>query len=402
VSLSAPALPPLDARQRAAVTRLKLLYFMVFAAYGTTSIYRTLYYRRVGLSNSAVGALIAVQPLVMLVAGPLWSLLADRLNLRERLFTIVALLSIVPMVATAFCTRFWPLMAWDVLYAAIQAPMQPLMDSGAVTALGPRRHEYSVIRAFGSLGYAPMVYLTGVLVQHVDLRWSFAAYAVLMVIGAAVSLGVRSDEKALRVDLFGGLGTVGRDRAWLTMMAALFVTMLLQGVTFNYAGLYLDTLGASESLIGLSGAIGSVSQVLLMVTLLPGLVQRWSSERLMVFSMAMFALRLAVWSFIPNAWAVAVTEVMMGITSGTAQVGAVDFAARRAPPGMAATSQALMSSLVNGLGRATGSAIVGPMYDTIGPQALFAWFMGCALVSALGFGGIWRREVRGADRKGQA
>jgi len=386
-------LPPLDAQQRAAVNRLKWLYFTVFAAYGSTAIYRTLYYRRVGLSNTAVGALIAVQPLVMLIAGPLWSLLADRLNLRERLFTVVALLSIVPMVATAFCTRFWPLMAWNLLYATVQAPMQPLMDSSAVAALGPRRHQYSVIRGIGSLGYAPVVYLIGVLVQRVDLRWSFAAYAALMLIGVLVSLGIQSDDKALRVDLFGGLGTVCRDRAWLTMMAALFVAMLLQGVTFNYAGLYLDTLGASESLIGLSGAIGSVSQMLLMLTVLPRLVQRWSSEQLMVFSMAMFALRLAVWSFIPSPWVVAVTELMMGVTSGTAQVGSVDFAARRAPPGMAATSQALMSSLVNGLGRTVGSAVVGPLYDTIGPQALFAWFMGSAILATLGFGRVWRQEV---------
>ena len=244
---------PLIAAPQAAVTRLKWLYLTNYAAYGCTSIYRNLYFRRVGLDNSELGLLIAVQPLLMLVAGPLWSMLADRLNLRSRLLTVVMALSVIPIIATPFCTRFWPLLGWSVLYALLQAPMQPLMDSSAVVALGANRHQYSVIRAYGSLGYAPMVCLTGVAVQWIDLRWAFAGYVVLMLIAALVSLGVRSDERALQSNALDGLDAVRKDRAWRVMMGAFFVNTVLQAVAFGYSSLYLDTLGASEGLIGLSG-----------------------------------------------------------------------------------------------------------------------------------------------------
>jgi PPP family 3-phenylpropionic acid transporter len=395
--VAAQTTAPLTATPRGAVTRLKWLYLINYAAYGCTSIYRNLYFRRVGLDNSELGLLIAVQPLLMLVAGPLWSMLADRLNLRSRLLTVVMALSVIPIIATPFCTRFWPLLGWSVLYALLQAPMQPLMDSSAVVALGANRHQYSVIRAYGSLGYAPMVYLTGVAVQHIDLRWSFAGYVVLMLIAAFVSLGVRSDECALQSRALDGLEAVRKDRAWRVMMGAFFINTVLQAVAFGYSSLYLDTLGASEGLIGLSGAIGSLSQTLLMFTLLPWLVRHWGGERLLVFSLAMFCVRLSVWAFAPYPWAVAASEVMMGLTTGAALVGSVDFAARRAPPGMAATAQALMSCFVNGLGRTLGSAATGRLYDGIGPQPLFAAYAGIAAAGALGFAAIWRRQLRSPD-----
>ncbi|MEN6480066.1 MAG: MFS transporter, partial [Anaerolineales bacterium] len=139
--------PPQTVDPRAMIARIKWLYLLTYMGYGCTSIYRNLYFRRVGLDNSQVGLLIAVQPLVMLIAGPLWSLLADRLHLRSRLLSLVLALSIVPALATPLCTQFWPLMAWNLLYAVMQAPIQPLMDSSAVLALGDNRHQYSAVRA---------------------------------------------------------------------------------------------------------------------------------------------------------------------------------------------------------------------------------------------------------------
>ncbi|MEN6478085.1 MAG: MFS transporter, partial [Anaerolineales bacterium] len=292
---------------------------------------------------------------------------------------------------------FWPLMAWNLLYAVMQAPIQPLMDSSAVLALGDNRHQYSAVRAFGSLGYAPLVYLTGALSERIDLRWSFVGFAFFTFIAMLVSLKVRSDESALQSNVLTGLSAVGKDRAWQQMMAAFFVSSILQAIAFSYSGLYLDTLHASESLIGLSGAVGSISQTLLMFTLLPWLVRHWGGERLLVFSFVMFALRLAVWALVPNPVAVTLSEALLGLTTGAALAGSVDFAARKAPPGLAATAQSLMSCLVNGLGRTAGSAVAGGLYDTLGPQPLFGGFAALAGVSAVILSWVWRQILRGHE-----
>ena len=377
---------------------VRLLYVAVYSSYGATSVYRTLYYRRIGLSATEIGALIAVQPLIMLASGPVWSLAADRLGLRSRLLTVVTALGVLPMVATAAATRFPTLLALAILHSFFQGPVQPLMDSAALAALGRQRHRYATIRAFGSLGYAPVAWVTGLFIQGHDIRWIFAGYALLMGTGSALSLRLPTDQHQIPASIGRGLGSFVRNRAWLAFGLALFVALMAQGVTFGYSALYLDTLGASEGLIGLNGAVGSLSQTLLMLTVLPWLLRRWGSQRLMILSLVAFGLRCGVWSLFPDPTIVASTSVFLGFTYGATLVASVEFADKHSPEGLEATSQAVVSGLVSGLGRSSGSMIGGSLYDSIGPQSTFGVFATSSLVAALCFGVLWGRRSKGARR----
>jgi MFS transporter, PPP family, 3-phenylpropionic acid transporter len=378
---------------------VKLLYLAVYSSYGATSVYRTLYYRRVGLSGAEIGLLIALEPLVMLVAGPLWSLIADRLGLRARLLTAVTGLSILPMLATALTHDFAALAALCALYAFFTGPIQPLMDCIALTVLGQeQRHKYGSVRAWGSAGYAPVMWLIGVIIQGQDIRWIYVAYALLMGVACLLSVRMRVAQDVLAKNVGVGLGSLLRDRAWLTFIVAVFLAMMAQTVGFSYVGLYLDTLGASEGLIGFQGALGSVGQTFWMMTLLPWLLRRWGSERLMVLSFVAYAARFAVWALVPSTVAIVASQALMGLTFGTFIVASVDFADRHAPPGMGATSQALINGLVSGLGRSMGGVVAGPLYDGVGPQGTFGAFgLFCALAGAV-FAGIYWPRVPGTRK----
>lgn len=387
----------MSAKKPAGLWWVRLLYLVVYSAYGTTSVYRTLYFRRVGLDGTEIGALIAAQPLVMLLAGPLWSLIADRLGLRARLLTLVTGLSILPTLGMAGVTGFGPLMVLNILYALFLGPIQPLMDSTALEVLGSDRHQYATVRAFGSLGYAPVAWITGLAIERIDIRWIFGGYALLMGAGCLLSVRVRSEQPHLRAHLGRGLGTLIQDAHWRLFMLAVFIALIAQGVTFGYAALYLDTLGASEGLIGFSGTLGSLGQTLLMLGVLPRLLRRWGSQRLMVVALLTYTVRCAIWALLPVPGIVAASELLLGLTYGSVLVASVDYADRRAPPGMAATSQAIVTSLVSGLGRSLGSMTAGPLYDRIGPQQTFGLYAGLCLLATLFFGSAWRSREDGYD-----
>ena len=290
------------APSQADLWQVRLLFLVIFSSYGTTSAYVTLYFRRVGLEAAQIGVLIAVQPLVMLVAGPLWSLIADRLGLRRRLLTLVTGLSVLPMVAMAGTAHYVPLLGLSALQAFFQGPIQPLMDSTALGVLGNDRHLYANVRAYGSLGYAPVAWVMGWVIQWADIRWIFAGYALLMGAGCLLSLSTRAETPALRPRIGRGLGHLLRDREWRLFAVAVFIALIAQGVTYGYIALYLDTLGAPESLIGFSGTLGSLGQTTLMLGVLPRLLRRWGSHRLMVLALLTFALRCAIWA-LPRAGA---------------------------------------------------------------------------------------------------
>jgi len=390
---------PQPPKGSAGLTWIKLLYMVVYSAYGATSVYLTLYYRRVGLDGAQIGALIAVQPLVMLLSGPLWSLIADRLAIGARLLTLVTGLSILPMAAMAAAGAFWPIMVLTALQAFFQGPIQPLMDTTALSVLGAERHQYSVVRAFGSLGYAPVTWLTGLLIERVDIRWIFAGYAVLMGAGCLMTLRMRAEPPHLAVNVRRGVGVLVRDRNWLGFALAVFVALAVQGVLFGYVGLYLDSLGAPERVIGLSGTVGSLAQTAVMLFLLPRLLRIWGCKRLMLLALATYTLRCALWALVPIPLVVAWSQALLGLAFGSAVVASVQFADETAPPGMRTTAQALITSLISGLGRATGSMTAGPLYDSIGPQRTFGAFGILAAAATIAFGTAWRRETQPPGRR---
>lgn len=377
---------------------VRFLYFSVYASFGTIAVYRTLFFRRVGLGESQIGVLIAIQPLVMIVAGPLWSLLADWLGIRSRLLTLLTAFTILPQVAMIWFDTFPQLVVLNVLYALFWSPIQPLMDCTALEVLGDDRDKYSTIRAFGSLGYAPVSLVTGILIQGRDIRWTFLGFAALMGIGSLATMRVRSQSSALRSRLGPGVRTLLRDRNWIIFMLAFFIAMTAQAITFGYGTLYLDTLGAGETVIGFSSAIGSIGQTLLMLGVLSWLLRKWGSERLLLLSLLLYAVRFAIWVFVPHPWVVAVSQVLLGLTYGSALVASVEYAARSAPPGLEATSQAIVTGLINGLGRSLGSVAGGSMYEQLGPRSTFV-ASGIMVLLAAGAFALLRRHGRGLTQE---
>lgn len=377
--------------KRPGVFWIRLIYVLVFAANGTASAYLTLYCRRVGLDNTQIGVLLGVQPVVMLFSGPAWSVLADRLGLRSRLLTVVLALGMLPGLGMMCTSNFAGLLALVIVQALVMGPVTPLLDSIALDSLGNERHRYGTVRAFGSLGYAPIVWATGVFIQTQDIRWIFVLNAVFLTASCIASLRLAQERaKPLPGAIGKGLGTLVRVPGWLMVMSAYFVVMTLQNVTFGFANLYLDQLGASESLMGAAQALSSLGQVLLMAYVLPRALRRWGSAWLLVISLAVYTLRLAIWALCPQATVVALSQLLNAISFGAAAVAAVDFAARHAPAGMEVTSQALATGLVAGSGRAVGSYAGGALYDGIGPRPTFGAFACLGLVAAVGYALLWK------------
>ncbi len=371
---------------------LGLVYFLVFASYGPTASFRTIYFLRIGLSTSQVGLLMAVEPLVTLIAGPTWSAIADRLGIGSRLLTLILGLVTIPTLLTMLTTDFYLLLLLVVIQALMRGPITPLMDSAALRQVGNHGHRYGVVRSMGSLGYAPTAWLTGVLVQNGDIRWAFVAGAALSLLACVASTRLRSEPTALQRGIAQkGLGQLIRRKRWRRMMSVFFVAMVLQGVTFSFAPVYMETLGASESTVGLAQAFGSVSQVVVLTLVVPRLFSHWRSDRLLLLSLACYAVRVGLWAVAPSVTVVVLTHLLTGLTWGTVMLAGVEYAARNAPPGLETTSQALMTTLVFGLGRSTGNALAGLSYDRLGPRPTFGAFSALAMTAAVVFGAVIAR-----------
>ena len=225
--------------------------------------------------------------------------------------------------------------------------------------------------------------------------------AALTTAACLVSLRLSQERGALPAAVGRALGTLLRHPGWLGVMSAYFLGMVIQGVAYGFANLYMDQLGSSEGLMGFAQSLSSIGQILVMAGVLPRLLLHWGSERLLILALVCYAGKMAMWVFLPYPWAVAASQLLNGVSFGAAAVASVDYAARHAPPGLEVTSQSIATGLVSGLGRSLGSSVGGALYDTAGPRPTFAFFGALALLGALGYrllwAGLFRRAAAPAD-----
>ncbi|MEP7359552.1 MAG: MFS transporter, partial [Anaerolineales bacterium] len=73
-----------------------VFYFFYFGANGIYLPFINLYFDKIGLSGSAIGALAALPPLLGFGAGPLWGALGDRFHIHRRLLPIAVFGAILP------------------------------------------------------------------------------------------------------------------------------------------------------------------------------------------------------------------------------------------------------------------------------------------------------------------
>jgi PPP family 3-phenylpropionic acid transporter len=116
---------------------LTLFWFIYFGSLGIFFPYFSLYLREnAGLSGTQLGAILAISPLVGMIAQPLWGHVADRTGARSRVLAFLAMAALASVGTAVF-----PLMT--------SVSLAILRDAG--------RHAFGRVRVWGTIGYFILV-----------------------------------------------------------------------------------------------------------------------------------------------------------------------------------------------------------------------------------------------------
>jgi len=353
----------------------------------------TLYYEQVGLSGRQIGLLAGIAPLVMLLSAPLWGALADTTRQHKRLLVI----AIGGVFVTAFLmsqTTAYPwLVVVVVLYAFCGAPVVPLVDNTVIELLGERKDEYGKQRLWGAVGWGIAAPIVGWVIERNGLQWAFYCYFVLLigVLASVVRLPVG------RSSIGGPFGKNVRlmlsNRRWLLFLATIFIGGM--GLTFalNFLFLYMSDMGASETLMGLSLTVATISELPLWF-FADRLLDRWGSRGVLIFSLMACALQAFGYSLVRAPWLVLPVQLLHGPAFSAMWAAGVSYAAEIAPEGTRATAQTLFSSVAMGLRSAVGALIGGMLYEGFGAVLMFQVGGASTLFGLLVF------VLAGRERKG--
>ncbi|NIN65423.1 MAG: MFS transporter [Anaerolineae bacterium] len=364
-----------------ALTYTRGFYLLYFRAVGCIFPYLNLYYQRIGLSGLQIGILAAIPALVVPFASPLWGIVADSLNLHRTLLSLAVAGTIIPvLLLSASGAMIW-LVPVTLVYAFFYGPIGPLIDSTALEVAEASRRSYGELRVWGTIGFIASAWALGRIMESTGLRLLFCGCALFMLGTLALSRFLPPRGQQWRGPRLRGLGVLLADRVLVLFLVSVFLLSATVAAGNNFFTLYLDGLGASEALVGLSWAIAALSEVPVMF--LSGvLMRRLAARGLLFVGFAVYALRWFLYSQITSLQMILAVQLLHGLSFGAYYVGGVVYTRERAAEELSATAQALFSGTALGLAGIVGGVLGGYLYDRVGVMNLFR-FCGLAATFAL-------------------
>jgi len=352
------------------LNKAKLFYFIFFAAVATLAPYLVLYYESLGLTGVQIGLLTGVVPLVVMVSNTFWGAMADATR-RYRLIVLLAIAGVwVSVAVMSRAVTLAALLPIVVVYAFFGAPIGSLMDNSVVIQLGERKADYGRIRLWGSVGWGFSAFIMGPILQRAGLEWAFYGYLATMAVVFVYSFYVPIAGGERTASFRAGLRVLVGDGRFLVLLLMALVYGVSLAMLLSYLFLHMSAMGASKSLMAWTIVLATVSEVPFLF-LSGRIISRYGINRIIAVAFLLMVARAFIYAFMTAPWWVLPANLLLGgPTFALFWAGGVAEANRLAPPGLGATAQGALGSVMFGLGSAAGNFLGGIVFDRYGGAAL--------------------------------
>lgn len=358
--------------------RLSVLYFFIYCPLGIVCPLISQYLSSIGFSGTQVGTVTSLGTATAIFAGMFWGQVYS--NSRHKRWIIAGmcfsagLLGILGTAAQTFAL-------YAILYSGMyffQGPVHGLCDSLVLSKNG----NFSLIRSFGAVGYAVAVFAAGQIAAATSLKSIFYLYAaVYLVVIFLLSREAeppyyREEGEKIRASVLLG------HRQYMKLLLCAFFVLGTNIANSTYFG-YLYRAGGGElSGIGLAFLLMAGSEAPFMM-LLPKLVQRFSSENMILAAMVLSAARFGFYATGPSCGMLLATFFMQGMVNGILLVELVKYVDRLVEAKYSSVAIATYYAIGNSLSAIVCSMAGGVILDIAGVQAVYGFFSIYNLVAAV-------------------
>jgi len=347
--------------------RIAIFYFIFFMVTGVNLPFAPSYFASRGMGEAQIGMLIAAIQLSRLVGNPLIAHAADAWGETRLPIIICCTVSLIGFSLFPLIGGFPGLLALSLALGLIFTAVMPLSDGLTLRAAALGNFDYGRVRLWGSIGFILASTGAGILIAEHG-----AGLAIWLVIAAwlatvASSFGLPRMARQRREA--GGMLTLLADRRFLLMLATCSFIQCSHSLLYAFGTIYWTTAGHSTATLGWLWAESVVAEVLLFAAakrFLPHLPQRY----LFVIAGIGAILRWVLAGIGTALPLLIVVQFLHAFSFATTHLAAMTFIARRIPPGLLASAQVLLSTVV---GTSVGLVTigVGGLYEALGGDAFY-------------------------------
>lgn len=388
--------------KRSAWLRLFLINVSFWVACGSCAPFLSAYYKRIGLSFTQIGVLLAIGPIFAIFIQPLWAMLSDRTGKRKLLLILLALCTAGAYLLYYLGTSFAVCLLAVLVVSLFSLALLPLCDALVIDRANAYGFPFARIRIGGTLGYAVMVFGAGMFLEKFDgAQFAVASVAYLLFAGAVMLLpqgsareeAVPARKKAVpaRKKAVPARESIFDTSEILFVLALALIESLGLGFCGSFTGSYAVELGFGSSLIGVLSCISALSEV--PILLFAGkLMDRFGEIPLLIFSGIMMSLRLCLtgMGLVP---AMISAQLLQSVTYMTTYICCTQYISKHVRAGKMSQGQSALAIVQSGLAAVASNLFGGMLVDAVGTrQAFFAVAAGVLVVALLVGGAYFLRK----------
>ncbi|MDO9284623.1 MAG: MFS transporter [Aquabacterium sp.] len=399
-----------------------VLWCAYFATIGLFNPYAPLWFKSLGMSTIAIGAIASLQAWTRLLAPYAWSWVADHSGRRVALIRWAAagaLLASIGLFVARWLVGEGPdtgpaaddALLTPALLVSLLIPVLvgllfvanggivPLAESALAQLLttdqGLDTTRYGRVRMWGSVGFIVAVVAAGALLQPLGIA-VFPLLVVLMnatLLAAAWRLPTGHEERHSGEPAPPVLPLL-RQGAVRWFFASVFFTVLSHTSLYAFFSLYLDALGYGKQAVGALWAVSVAVEVLFFMTQ-GRYFGRITPHGWLLLAAGVAALRFAAMAAAGQLlWLLVLAQLTHAITFAGHHAACIALVGRYFPGRLRGRGQALYSALGYGLSGLAGGVGGGWLIDRVGFTGLY---VAAAAAALAGLGCAWAASA--ADRR---
>ena len=368
---------------------LTLFWFVHMGSVGIILPYFSLYLREnAELSGVQLGWVLAVLPLVSIVAQPFWGQVADRSGARSLVMAFLSHGSALGYLALAAAESFWAILAATAGLAVFGTAVLPITISVSLAILrdaGP--YAFGFLRVWGTLGYFVLIVVFPWILDRYQearelvggrgevtepgLEIMFVVTALLTLASALVGLFVpRAGAVSMRAER-GDWRSLLRNNAYMRFLVFSFGAYLLSQGPMWLFPILIRSRGGDIDTVRNMWVYMLIVEIPLVLASGSGL-KRLGARGLLGVGVFVGGLRWILCAFISDLWLLSIVQMLHGITVVGLLMGGPLYLDIVAPQKLRSTAQAILSMVGVGMAGIASNLASGWLLDHAGVDVLYA------------------------------
>ena len=352
--------------------KLNSIYLLIFGFMACFYPYFTVYLTNKGLSYSQVGIALAINSLVGVAFQPIWGYITDKyLNKKQTLIITIAISS-VTILLFVFVKGWLPILLTVTLFMIFLSPINSVADSYCYNLIEKYKTiQYGKVRLMGSIGYAIIALIIGIIVKNTSINSIFYAYLILSLLSILVLITIDFKGKSTGCKLdFSDLLHIIKDKRFLIFIVSVMIINICLGANGNYIAILIKKTGGDISNLGFLWFVVAISE-------LPAfffgnkLLKKFGDINLYIICLVLYSLRYFLDAISLTYNVVILVQIMQGITFPLFLISSMNYVNRIVPKKMRTSGITLYSALGCGVGNFIGNIVGGFVLETYNIFFLF-------------------------------